>query len=127
MRIIENEGAPPAGGVLHCFSEDVNYALRAIELGFYIGIAGPVTFGKNQVLKDVVRAVSEDRLLVETDAPYLTPEPFRGRKKNEPALVRIVAEKVAELRGTDLATTAQITTANTLRLFKRITGIVKPI
>jgi TatD DNase family protein len=123
LRIIEDEGTPAAGGVMHCFSEDADYALRAVEMGFYIGIAGPVTFDKSEKLREVVRAVSEDRLLVETDAPYLTPEPFRGRRKNEPAFVRLVAEKVAEIRVVDLATVARVTTANAVRLFKGVEGV----
>lgn len=119
MRILE-DGLPPAGGVLHCYSEDVDYALRSIAMGLYIGIAGPVTFGKNKELRDVARAIPEDRLLVETDAPYLTPEPYRGRRRNEPAYVRVVAEKVAEVGGVDLETVARITSENTVRLFKRV-------
>ncbi|HOK53722.1 MAG TPA: TatD family hydrolase [Armatimonadota bacterium] len=120
MRIILDEGPPAAGGVMHCFSEDADYALQAVELGFYIGIAGPVTFNKSDALREVVRKVPEDRLLIETDAPYLTPEPFRGRKPNEPSFVRFVAEKIAEVRKTDAETIAKITDANAERLFKRL-------
>lgn len=117
LRVIEDEGLPPAGGVMHCFSEDVEYAMRVIELGMYIGIAGPVTYPKSQMLAEVASTVPENRLLIETDAPYLTPMPHRGRKTNEPAFVRLVAERIAELRGTDLATIAGITTANAMRLY----------
>jgi len=117
LRVIEDQGPPAAGGVLHCFSGSLDLARQAMELGFYIGVAGPVTFQKSDALRAVVRAVPIERLLVETDAPYLTPEPFRGRKDNEPAFVRLVAEKVAEIKGIGLAEVARVTTANALRLF----------
>lgn len=120
LRVLGEEGLPAAGGVLHCYSENVEYAMKSLELGLYIGIAGPVTFRKNEELREVVRQAPDERLLIETDAPYLTPEPFRGRRRNEPALVRLVAEKVAEVKGTDLASVAQSTAENTLRLFSRI-------
>ena len=127
LRVIEEEGAPPAGGVMHCFSQDARYAHRALDLGFYIGIAGPVTFGRSQALREVVRAVPEDRLLVETDAPYLTPEPYRGRKRNEPAFVRFVAEKVAEIRGIAFEELARVTSANAVTLFKGVEGVGRPL
>ncbi|MBI2842009.1 MAG: TatD family hydrolase [Armatimonadetes bacterium] len=117
LRVILDVGTPAAGGVMHCFSGDVDYALKVVELGFHIGIAGPVTFGKNETLRAVVRRVPEDRLLVETDAPYLTPEPFRSRRRNEPALVRVVAEKVAEVKNRTLDDIAQMTSANAESLF----------
>lgn len=120
MHVIDDVGLPSAGGVLHCFSEDTDYALRAVELGFYIGIGGRVTFGKTNKLHDVVRAVPLDRLLIETDAPYLTPEPFRGRRRNEPAYVRYVAEKIADLRQIDVDQIARITSENAVRLFQRL-------
>lgn len=120
IRILEDEGVPPDSGVMHCFSEDSDYAIRIVEMGLYVGIAGPVTYSKNDYLRNVAQTVTEDRLLVETDAPYLTPEPFRGRRRNEPALVRLVAEKVAELRGIDIETFAKISSANAERLFKKI-------
>jgi TatD DNase family protein len=118
LKILEEEGAPPASGVMHCFSEDADYAIKVTDLGFYIGIAGPVTYGKNEKLRQVVERITEDRLLIETDAPYLTPEPFRGRRRNEPALVRYVAEKIAEIRGIDLEAVARITTCNAMRIFR---------
>jgi TatD DNase family protein len=121
--VIESEGVPTESGVMHCFSEDADYALEVVDLGLYVGIAGPVTYTKNEYLRQVVRAIPRDRLLVETDAPYLTPEPFRGRRRNEPALVRYVAEKVAELWETDIQTVARATTENVTRLFKRIKGV----
>lgn len=118
LRVLEDVGLPAAGGVMHCFSEDLRYAKRIIELGMYIGIAGPVTYAKAQTLADVVQTVPGDRILTETDAPYMTPAPHRGSKMNEPAYVRYVAEKIAELRGTDLATIAKITTENAMRLYR---------
>jgi TatD DNase family protein len=120
LRIIEDEGPPLAGGVMHCFSGDLEQARRAFEMEFYIGAAGPVTYGKSHRLREVVKTVRAERLLIETDSPYLTPEPFRGRRKNEPAFVRLVAEKLAEVRRMSLDDVAQVTTENALRLFQRI-------
>jgi len=118
LKVLEDVGLPAAGGVMHCFSEDLRYARRIIELGMYIGIAGTVTYAKSQMLADVVKAVPEDRILIETDSPYLTPVPHRGSKMNEPAYVRFVAEKIAELRGADSATIARITTENAMRFYR---------
>src|SRR5439155_8533356 len=84
-------------GVMHCFSGDWELARQCLDLGFYISIAGPVTYPKNDVLRDVAARVPDDRIVVETDCPYLTPVPLRG-KRNEPAMVRLVAEEVARLR-----------------------------
>jgi TatD DNase family protein len=90
---------------------------EAVALGFYIGISGPITFKNARNLPDIVAAVPRERLLVETDAPFLTPHPFRG-KRNEPAYVRLVAERVADLRGVTLAEVSQDLTANTIAFFK---------
>lgn len=103
-------------GVLHCFSGDAAMAAQAIGMGFYISIPGTVTYPSNEALRDVVRAVSIDRMLVETDCPYLSPVPFRG-KRNEPAYVRMAAEKVAQLKGLTLADVGRITTKNVRDLF----------
>ena len=103
-------------GVLHCFSGDAAMAAEAIAMGFYISIPGTVTYPANEALRDVVRAVSIDRLLVETDCPYLSPVPFRG-KRNEPAYVRLAAERVAEVKGLSLEDVARITTKNVRDLF----------
>ena len=103
-------------GVLHCFSGDAAQAAEAAALGFYISIPGTVTYPANQQLLDVVRMVSIDRMLVETDCPYLTPVPHRGRR-NEPAHVRLTAEKLAEVKGLTLADVARITTKNASELF----------
>jgi TatD DNase family protein len=112
------KGSPLEGrlGVLHTFSGDRAMAERAIELGFYISISGPVTYKNADQLVEVVRHVPLDRLLVETDCPFLTPHPYRGRR-NEPAYVRLVAERIATLRGMVFEDLAKTTTANAERLF----------
>ncbi len=104
-------------GVLHTFSGDLAMAERAIELGFYISISGPVTYKNARQLPDIVQALPLDRLLVETDCPFLAPHPHRG-KRNEPAYVRLVAERIADLRGISLDELAEATTANAQRLFQ---------
>ncbi|QEM68611.1 YchF/TatD family DNA exonuclease [Geobacter sp. FeAm09] len=103
-------------GVLHCFSGDAAMAAQALDMGLYISIPGTVTYPSNEALREVVRSVSIDRLLVETDCPYLTPVPHRG-KRNEPAYVRLAAEKVAEVKGLSLEDVARITTKNCRDLF----------
>lgn len=109
-------GGDHPGLVLHSFSGDLAMAQEAIELGFYIGITGPVTFKNAGALPDIVKAIPPDRLLVETDAPFLSPHPFRG-KRNEPARVKIIAQKMAELHGLSPADMAQHLTKNTTALF----------
>ncbi len=108
-------GSLPAG-VLHCYTGSVESAKEYLAMGFYISLAGPVTFKNARHLHDVARFVPPDRLLVETDSPYLAPVPMRGQR-NEPAYVRYVAEAVAALRGVPLEALAQQTAANTVRLF----------
>jgi TatD DNase family protein len=103
-------------GVLHCFSGDAAMALEAAALGFYISIPGTITYPGNQSLRDVVQSVSIDRMLVETDCPYLTPVPHRG-KRNEPSYVQLTAMKVAEVKGLTLEDVARVTTKNTGDLF----------
>ncbi|MDB3952564.1 TatD family hydrolase [Alphaproteobacteria bacterium] len=105
-------------GVMHCFSSGPALAKAALEIGFYISISGIVTFKSAQELRDIVAEVPLDRLLVETDAPYLTPEPHRG-KRNEPLHVRQTAQKVADLKGIDLESLADVTTRNFFTLFDR--------
>jgi TatD DNase family protein len=119
LRIMQEEGASEAGGVLHCFTETLDVANAAIAMGFHISFSGIVTFKNAGALKEVARQVPLDRLLVETDSPYLAPVPFRG-KANQPAWVRQVAEEVARLRGVGLDEIAQATTANFFRLFKLV-------
>lgn len=104
-------------GVFHCFSGSVETAREYLKLGFYISVAGPVTFPKSAKTKEVARYVPLDRLLVETDSPYLTPQAFRGRR-NEPAHVRLVAEEIAALRNLSLTELALATTQNARRLFR---------
>lgn len=104
-------------GVLHCYSGSVEMALEYIKLGFYISLAGPVTFKNARVPKEVSKAVPLDRLLIETDSPYLTPEPYRG-KRNEPLYVRHVAGTIAELRGIPFEEVANRTSENTKKLFR---------
>jgi TatD DNase family protein len=116
LRILREEKAEEVGGVFHCFTEDRATAEQALELGFMISFSGIVTFKNAVALKEVATAVPLDRILVETDAPYLAPVPYRG-KTNEPAYVRHVAEEIARLKGTDLDSIAQTTTENFFRLF----------
>ena len=115
MTIVRKE-ARSLTGVFHCFSGSLEMAREVIKLGFYVSIAGPVTFDKSMKLKEIAAAVPLEKLLVETDSPYLTPHPWRGRR-NEPAHVRLVAEEVARLRQLPLEAVAEATTANVRRLF----------
>jgi TatD DNase family protein len=103
-------------GVLHCFSGDAAMAAEAVAMGLYISIPGTITYPANEALRDVVRGVSIDRMLLETDCPYLSPVPFRG-KRNEPSYVRLAAERVAEEKGLSLEDVARITTKNVRDLF----------
>ncbi|WP_153117462.1 TatD family hydrolase [Rhodocyclus tenuis] len=117
LRLLREEGADRVGGVMHCFTEDWEIASAALDLGFYISLSGIVTFKNALVLKDVARRVPLDRLLVETDSPYLAPVPYRG-KINQPGYVRHVAEEIARLRDIPLDELATATTDNFFRLFK---------
>lgn len=103
-------------GVMHCFSEDITWANKFIGLGFYIGIGGPVTYKNNSKTKAVAKGIPIDRLLVETDSPFLAPVPKRG-KRNEPAYTKYVVEQIALLRGMDPLEVALITTKNAIKLF----------
>ena len=116
LRIMAEEGAEQIGGVMHCFTESLEVALAAIEMNFYISFSGIVTFKKATSIKEVARLVPLDRILIETDAPYLAPVPYRG-KLNQPAYVKHVAEEIANLRGTPLAEVGRATTENFGRLF----------
>lgn len=117
LRLMQEEGAAEVGGVMHCFTETWEVAQAAIEMGFYISFSGIVTFKNAQALKDVAQKVPLDKILVETDSPYLAPIPFRG-KTNQPAYVRHVAEEVARLRDVPLQQFMETTTANFFKLFK---------
>lgn len=117
LRIMREEGAGEAGGVMHCFTETWEVAEAAMAMGFHISFSGIVTFKNAAALKDVAQRVPLDRMLVETDSPYLAPVPHRG-KTNEPAFVKHVAEEVARLRGIPFEDVARATTANFFRLFR---------
>lgn len=106
----------PEPGVFHCYSGSVETARELLKLGFYLGFDGPITFKNAHKPLDVIRACPPDRLLIETDSPYLTPVPFRG-KRNEPGLVRLVAERLAQEIGLSLPEAAALTTANACRCF----------
>lgn len=106
----------PAGGVMHCFSGDTEFARAILDLGFYVSIPGVITFGKSEIMQEAVRHIPLERLVLETDGPFLAPEPRRGRR-NESALLLFTAEKVAELKGVSLDEVALATTANAERLF----------
>lgn len=108
----------PQGGVFHCFTGTFEQARRAVEIGFYLSFSGMLTFRKAEELRQVAAAVPADRILVETDSPYLAPVPYRG-KRNEPAWVAKVAEELAHLRGWTVEETARRTTANFARLFPK--------
>lgn len=116
LRLLAEEGGQAAGGVMHCFTETWEVARRALDLGFYISFSGIVTFKNATVIKEVAQRVPLDRMLVETDSPYLAPVPYRG-KTNQPAYVRYVAEEIAKLRGEPYEEIAAATTENFFRLF----------
>jgi len=105
------------GGVLHCYGGDVAMMHKFLDLGFYIGLDGPVTFKNARSVHEIAKAVPIDRLVIETDAPYLTPAPYRG-KRNEPAYLSYVAEKIAELRGMSYDEVCRITTENALKMYR---------
>ena len=116
LAIMREERAGEAGGVMHCFTESWDFAEQALEMGFHISFSGIVTFRNAHELKDVARRVPLERMLIETDSPYLAPTPFRG-KRNQPAWVRHVGEEVARLRGVPVETVAAVTSENFFRLF----------
>ena len=125
LRIMQEEGANRVAGVMHCFTESLEVAQAAIEMGFYISFSGIVTFKNATQLKDVAKAIPLDRVLVETDSPYLAPTPFRG-KTNQPAYVRYVAQEIATLRGISLEEVMVATTYNFFNLFKQAKADAKP-
>ena len=119
LRIMREERADAVGGVMHCFTETLEVANAAIALNFHISFSGIVTFKNAAALKDVAKAVPLERMLIETDSPYLAPVPHRG-KTNEPAWVRYIAEEIARLRGVSMDAVAEATSANFFRLFKLV-------
>ncbi len=116
LAILEEFGPFPKGGVIHCFSGSKEDALRTLQLGFYISVPGTITYRKNGMFREIVRELPLQRILLETDCPFLAPEPLRG-KHNEPSHLIYTAIKVAELHGADLNTIAEITTRNAFNLF----------
>ncbi|MBL8419050.1 MAG: TatD family hydrolase [Dechloromonas sp.] len=125
LRILQEEGAQAVGGVMHCFTETWEVARRALDLGFHISFSGIVTFKNALAIKEVAQKAPLDRILVETDAPYLAPAPYRG-KTNEPAYVRYVVEEVARLRKLSPEQVAEATTTNFFRLFKHALRPIHP-
>jgi TatD DNase family protein len=123
LKIMQEEGANKVGGVMHCFTENLEVALAAIDMGFYISFSGIVTFKNATQIKEVAQAIPLDKILVETDSPYLAPVPFRG-KTNQPAYVKYVAQEVANLRGISLDTVIQATTQNFFTLFKHANVVI---
>jgi TatD DNase family protein len=119
LRIMQEEGADECGGVMHCFTESWDVAQAAIDLNFYISLSGIVTFKSAVALQEVAARVPLDRLLIETDSPYLAPVPFRG-KRNDPSKVIHVAEKIADLRGIPVAEIAKHSKDNFFKLFNKI-------
>lgn len=117
LQVLREQKAWEMGGSMHCFSGDWLFAKKCLDLGFYLSIAGPVTFAKAQILQNVARQCPLDRLLLETDAPFLAPVPKRG-KRNEPAFLIHTAEKIALLRNLPLEEVAMQTTLNARKLFK---------
>ena len=118
LKIMREEGANQVGGVMHCFTESLDVALEAIKLNFYISFSGIVTFKNATDLKEVVKAIPLDRMLIETDSPYLAPLPYRG-KINDPSNVIHVAEEIAKLKNISVEEVGQITTQNFFKLFSK--------
>ena len=126
IRVLREEDARAVGGVMHCFTEPWDVAEQALAENFYISLSGIVTFKNAKEVHEVARRVPLDRLLVETDSPYLAPAPHRG-KQNQPGYVRHVAEHIAQLRGVDVAEIEEATTANFWRLFGSKSNALKPL
>lgn len=118
LRIMHEEGAAECGGVMHCFTEDWEVAQAAMEMNFYISLSGIVTFKSAAIVHDVARHMPLDRLLIETDAPFLTPVPYRG-KLNDPSLVPYTAQRIADLKGIRVEEVAERTTENFFKLFAK--------
>lgn len=116
IQILKEENASEVGGVLHCFSGDLEMAKQCLELGFYLSFTGTITYPKNEVIRNIIAEIPIDRMLVETDCPYLSPQKFRG-KRNEPAYVRYTAEKLADIKGLTIEDVARVTSRNCHDLF----------
>ncbi|PCK23732.1 hydrolase TatD [Bacillus pumilus] len=117
VTILKEEGAADVGGIMHCFTGSLDIAKACMDMNFYISFGGPVTFKNAKKPKEVVKDIPSDRLLIETDCPYLTPAPFRG-KRNEPSYVKYIAEQIAELREISFEELAELTTENAKKVFR---------
>lgn len=117
LDILKQENAEKCCGVIHCFTETMEFAEKALELGFMISFSGIITFRNAEALRDVARQVPDSQLLIETDAPYLAPVPFRG-KQNYPAYVKHVAQKLADIRNTSIEHIAEVSKGNFYRIFR---------
>jgi TatD DNase family protein len=117
LETLKSERAEECGGIIHCFSGDYEMAKACLEMGFYISIPGSITFKNAEKLQEIVKRLPLDSLLVETDAPFLAPVPFRG-KRNEPSYIRYTAEKVAEIKKVPFEKVAEVTTENALAVYK---------
>ncbi len=116
-KILIEEHAEEVGGIMHCYSSPIEDLQTYIDMNFYISLAGPVTFKNAPEVREVAKEIPLNRLLIETDSPYLTPHPYRG-KRNEPARVKLIAEEIARLKGLSLEELAEITTKNAKEVFK---------
>ncbi|PRS19339.1 TatD family hydrolase [Bacillus safensis] len=117
VTILKEEGAAEVGGIMHCFTGSLETAKACMDMNFYISFGGPVTFKNAKKPKEVVKEIPSDRLLIETDCPYLTPVPFRG-KRNEPSYVKYIAEQIAEQREISFEELAELTTKNAKKVFR---------
>ena len=117
LEILKSEKAEECGGIIHCFSGDYEMARACMDMGFYISIPGSITFKNAEGFREIVKRIPLESLLVETDAPFLTPEPFRG-KRNEPSYVRYTAQKVADIKKSSFEKVAEVTTDNALRVYR---------
>ena len=117
LEILKSEKAEECGGIIHCFSGDYEMAKECIDIGFCISIPGSITFKNAERFREIVKRLPLESLLVETDAPFITPEPFRG-KRNEPSYVKYTAQKVAEIKKVSFEKVAEVTTENALQIFK---------
>ncbi|QPC47966.1 TatD family hydrolase [Mangrovibacillus cuniculi] len=116
VQILKEENAAEVGGIMHCYGGSVETAIECIEMNFYISLGGPVTFKNAKKPKEVAEQIPLEKLLIETDCPYLAPHPHRG-KRNEPSYVSLVAEQIAELKGITVEEVAEVTTKNAKKLF----------
>jgi TatD DNase family protein len=116
LEILKSEKAEECGGIIHCFSGDYEMAKVCMDIGFYISIPGSLTFKNAEIFRKIIKKIPLQSLLVETDAPFLTPEPFRG-KRNEPGYVRYTAQKLAEVKSVSFEKVAEVTTENALRVY----------